>query len=64
MKLSLEEAEVIKTGMKLVLMNPSVNTKLKNDYEKAISLLNDKIAELKQILDTDSNDMLQRHMDG
>ena len=51
LKRSLEEAEIIKTGMKLVLMNPSLNSESKNDYERAFSKLNDEIRELKMKMD-------------
>ena len=47
LKRSLEEAQIIITGMKLVLMNPSLNSKRKGEYEKAFSKLNDEIRELK-----------------
>ena len=33
LKRSLEEAEIMKTGMKLVLMNPSLNSERKGKYE-------------------------------
>lgn len=51
LKRSLEEAEIIKTGMKLVLMNPSLNSESKNDYERAFSKLNAEIRELKMKMD-------------
>ncbi|HVO65670.1 MAG TPA: hypothetical protein VMT12_04220 [Syntrophales bacterium] len=51
LKHSLEEAEIIKTGMKLVLMNPSLNSDCKDEYEKAFLKLNDKIRELKIKMD-------------
>jgi hypothetical protein len=43
LKRSLEEAEIMITGMKLVLMNPSLNSERKGKYEKAFSKLNDEI---------------------
>ena len=51
LKRSLEEAEIIKTGMKLVLMNPSLNSECKGKYEKAFSKLKDKIRELEIMMD-------------
>jgi len=51
LKRSLEEAEIIKTGMKLVLMNPSLNSACKGEYEKAFSKLNDDIRALKIMMD-------------
>jgi hypothetical protein len=51
LKRSLEEAEIIRTGMKLVLMNPSLNSECKGEYEKAFSKLNDDIRELKIMMD-------------
>ncbi len=51
LKRSLEEAEIIKTGMKLVLMHPSLNPESKGEYEKAFSKLNDDIRELKIMMD-------------
>ena len=51
LKRSLEEAEIIKTGMKLVLMNPSLNSECKGEYEKAFLKLNDEIRELKIKMD-------------
>ena len=51
LKRSLEEAEIIKTGMKVVLMNPSLNSDCKDEYEKAFSKLNDKIRDLKIKMD-------------
>jgi hypothetical protein len=56
LKRSLEEAEMIKTGMKLVLMNPSLNSDSKGEYEKAFSKLNDEIRELKIKMDHAKND--------
>ena len=47
LKRSLEEAEIIKTGMQLILMNPSLNSERKGKYEKAFSKLSDEIRELK-----------------
>jgi len=43
LKCLLEEAEIIQTGMKLVLMNPSLNSERKGMYEKAFLKLNDEI---------------------
>ena len=51
LKRSIEEAEIIKTGMKLVLMNPSLNSESKDDYERAFSKLNDEIRALKMRMD-------------
>ena len=51
LKRSLEEAEIIKTGIKLVLMNPSLNSDRKDGYEKAFSKLNDEIRDLKIKMD-------------
>jgi len=51
LKRSLEEAEIIKTGMKLVLMNPSLNSECKGKYENAFLKLNDDIRELKIMMD-------------
>jgi hypothetical protein len=50
-KRSLEEAEIMQTGMKLVLMNPAINSRLKREYETAFSKLNDEIKELKIMMD-------------
>ena len=51
LKRSLEEAEIIKTGMKLVLMNPSLNSECKGEYKKAFSKLNNDIRKLKIMMD-------------
>ena len=51
LKRSIEEAEIIKTGVKLVLMNPSLNSECKGEYEKAFLRLNDQIRELKIKMD-------------
>jgi hypothetical protein len=51
LKRSLEEAEIIKTGMKLVLMNPSLNPECKGEYKKVFSKLNDEIREMKIMMD-------------
>ena len=51
LKRSLEEAEIMKTGMKLVLMNPSLNSERKGKYEKAFSKLRDQIEELKMMME-------------
>jgi hypothetical protein len=50
-KRSLEEAEIMQTGMKLVLMNPAINSRLKSEYETAFSKLDDEIKELKMMMD-------------
>ena len=47
LKCSLEEAEIIKTGMKLVLMNPSLNSERQSKYKKAFSKLNDEISSMR-----------------
>ncbi len=47
LKLSLEEAEIIKTGLKIVLMNPSLNSEYKSEYVRVYAKLNDDIRELK-----------------
>jgi hypothetical protein len=47
---SLEEAEVIKSGMKLVLMNPSLDSTRKGEYEKAFTKLNGEIRGLKILM--------------
>jgi len=52
---SLEEAEIIKTGMKLILMNPSLDSEHKGKYEKAFSRLSDQIRELKMMMDSVRN---------
>ena len=51
LKRSLEEAEIMRTGMKLVLMNPFLNSEIKSDYEKAFSKFNDEIMELRIMMD-------------
>lgn len=51
LKRSLEEAEVIKSGMKLVLMNPTLTSERKGEYEKAFLKLNDEIKDLKIMFD-------------
>ncbi|HVO67717.1 MAG TPA: hypothetical protein VMT12_14670 [Syntrophales bacterium] len=43
LKCLLEEAEIIQTGMKLVLMNPALNSERKGKYEKAFLKLNNEI---------------------
>lgn len=48
---SLEEAEIIKSGMKLVLMNPTLNLERKRKYEEAFSKLNDTIGQMRTIMD-------------
>ena len=50
LKLSLEEAEIIKSGMKLVLMDPSLDSMRKGEYEKALTKLNDEIRDLKMMM--------------
>ncbi|HYA15377.1 MAG TPA: hypothetical protein VEF33_13665 [Syntrophales bacterium] len=50
LKSSLEEAEIIRSGMKMVLMNPSLNPERKGEYEKAFSKLNDEIRDLKTMM--------------
>jgi len=50
LKRSLEEAEIIKSGMKLVLMNPSLDSMRKGEYEKAFTKLNDEIRDLKMMM--------------
>ena len=50
LKCSLEEAEIIKSGMKLVLMNPSLDSMRKGEYEKAFTKLNDEIRDLKMMM--------------
>lgn len=56
LKRSLEEAEIIKTGMKLVLMNPSLNSECKGKYEIAFSKLRDEIRELKIVMEAVRNE--------
>ncbi len=48
LKRSLEEAEIMKSGMNLVLMNPCLDTQHRDKYEKALSMLNSKIREIRQ----------------
>lgn len=50
LKRSLEEAEIIKSCMKLVLMNPSLDSMHKGEYEKAFTKLNDEIRDLKMMM--------------
>jgi len=47
---SLEEAEIMRCGMKLVLMNPSLDSMRKGEYEKAFIKLNDEIKNLKTMM--------------
>lgn len=47
LKRSLEEAEILRSGMKLVLMNPLLDSMRKGEYEKAFIKLNDEIRNLK-----------------
>ncbi len=51
LKRSLEEAEIVKTGIKLVLMDPSLNSECKGKYEKAFSKLNDEIRSMRIMMD-------------
>jgi len=50
LKNSLQEAEIIKSGMKLVLMNPSLDCMRRDEYEKAFTKLNDEIRDLKMMM--------------
>ena len=50
LKRSLEEAEIIESGMKLVLMDPSLDSMRKGEYEKALTKLNDEIRDLKMMM--------------
>lgn len=43
---TLEEAEVIQTGMKIILIDPSLDSKRKDEYEKAFVRLRNEIREL------------------
>ena len=47
LKRSLEEAQILRSGMKLVLMNPLLDSMRKGEYEKAFIKLNDEIRNLK-----------------
>jgi len=48
---SLEEAEVIQTGMKIILIDPSLDSKRKGEYEKAFVRLRSEIRELRILVD-------------
>jgi hypothetical protein len=50
LKCSLEEAEIIKSGIKLVLMNPLLDSTRKGEYEKTFTKLNDEIRGLKILM--------------
>jgi len=63
LKRSLEEAEIIKTGMKLVLMNPSLNSECKGKYEIAFSKLRDEIRELKTMMSAVRNGTYPRSIE-
>jgi hypothetical protein len=60
LKRSLEEAEMIKTGMKLVLMNPFLDSECKGKYETAFSKLRDEIRALKIMMDAVRNETHSR----
>jgi hypothetical protein len=47
---SLEEAEILRSGMKLVLMNPLLDSMRKGEYEKAFTKLNNEIRDLKMMM--------------
>lgn len=47
MKRSLEEAEILRCGMKLILMNPLLDSTRKVEYEKSFIKLNDEIRNIK-----------------
>jgi hypothetical protein len=63
LKRSLEEAEIIKTGMKLVLMNPSLNSECKGRYEMAFSKLIDEIRGLKMMMNAVRNGTYPRSIE-
>jgi hypothetical protein len=63
LKRSLEEAEIIKTGMKLVLMNPSLNSECKGKYEIAFLKLRDEIRELKMMMNAVRNGTYSRSIE-
>jgi len=50
LKRSLEEAEILRSGMKLVLMSPSLDSMRKGEYEKAFTKLNNEIRDLKMMM--------------
>lgn len=47
LKRSLEEAEILRCGMKLILMNPLLDSTRKGEYEKSFMKLNDEIRDIK-----------------
>ena len=51
LKRSLEKAEIMRSGIELVLMIPFLDSKRKGEYEEAFSKLNDEIRELKIMMD-------------
>lgn len=50
LKSSLEEAEILRSGMKLVLMNPLLDSIRKSEYEKTFAKLSDEIRCLKTMM--------------
>jgi hypothetical protein len=50
LKRSLEEAEILRSGMKLALMNPLLDSMCKGEYEKAFTKLNNEIRDLKMMM--------------
>jgi len=56
----LEEAEIMKSGMKLILMNPALNSERKREYEEAFLKLNATIGEMKIIMNYMRKESLAR----
>jgi len=57
LKRSLEKAEIMRSGIELVLMIPFLDSMRKGEYEEALSKLNDEIRELKIIMDEYEKDI-------
>jgi hypothetical protein len=50
MKRSLEEAEILRSGMKLVLMDPLLDSVRRDEYEKTFAKLSSEIRDLKTMM--------------
>lgn len=50
LKRSLEEAQILRSGMKLVLMNPLLDSLRKDEYQKVFMKLNEEIRDLKMVI--------------
>ena len=63
LKRSYENAQIMRSGMKLVLMMPSLDSRRRSAYKETFSKLNDEIRELKIIMDNMGQGIAGKHTD-